>query len=456
MSSVLITAAQAVSSTSAPTPLIGTKNDTYTGLQVLGAVIAVGIIILIVLGRRYLAAREGNLNIGRSIGFAIRVWSRESPPGVTVPRGLLVGTDNRVSTSKTAAALWTVILIYFIASMALIFGSQPAKYQSLIQSISPLYLVLLGGPFAAAVLAKSIVSGSAAAGQTQKGQGTPNVAQVFSDDGGNTDLVDTQYIAFNLLVAVIVIIQFASHPGFGAPAIPGFLAALTGTSAATYVANKAVTVGNPPSISQVNPSQVRPEGQAVLYGQNFMAQGDQPTGVSVKVGNVVTQLDGGGNDPTATQVTFRLPPDAMTGTVALLTPSGLSTATTTSGAGSGSPTLTVIPDSIHVTRIDSLSATAPGTLTLFGSGFFNAVDVDWQGSALPGHAPATQGLLTPVNPPQGQAPQTFECIPADDGAVQSDTQLKLAVPAGVTSGPYRLTLRRGALSCDPNMTVTVA
>jgi hypothetical protein len=210
MSSVLITAAQAVNSTPAPTPLIGTKNETYAGLQVLGAVIAVGIITLIVLVRRYLAARQAMpqpLSIGQSIGFAIRVWSKEPAPNVTVPRGLVVGTDNRVSTSKTAAALWTIILIYFIASMALIFGSQPAKYQSLIQSISPLYLVLLGGPFAAAVLAKSIVSGSAAAGQTQKGQGTPNVAQVFSDDGGNTDLVDTQYIAFNLLVAIIVIIH---------------------------------------------------------------------------------------------------------------------------------------------------------------------------------------------------------------------------------------------------------
>ncbi len=196
MSSALSTLPHTVSIAGIPAPLIGTKNDTYAGRQILGAVIAVGIIAVIAFIRRYLAARAADQSFGESVGFAIRFWSKRADGNVQAPRGLLVGTDNRVSTSKTTAALWTVVLIYFIASMALIFGGQPDKYKSLIQSISPLYLVLLGGPFAAAVLAKSIVSGSAAAGQVQKGQGSPSVADVFSDDDGNTDLIDTQYIAF--------------------------------------------------------------------------------------------------------------------------------------------------------------------------------------------------------------------------------------------------------------------
>jgi hypothetical protein len=213
-------------------------------------------VVFIAFLRRYLAARAAGKSFAQSFGFAIQFWVK-TIDGVDPPHGLLVGTDNRVSTSKTTAALWTVVLIYFIASMALIFGRHPDKYQSLIQSISPLYLVLLGGPFAAAVLAKGIVSSSVAAGQTQKGQGTPNIGDVFSDDDGNTDLIDTQYIAFNVLVAAIVVIQFAGHPGFGAPVIPDFLAALTGTSAAAYIVNKAVTTGNPPSITELTPSRVR-------------------------------------------------------------------------------------------------------------------------------------------------------------------------------------------------------
>jgi IPT/TIG domain len=335
--------------------------------------------------------------------------------------------------------------------MALIFGGQPGKYQSLIQSISPLYLVLLGGPFAAAVLAKSIVSSSASAQQTQKGQGSPSVADVFSDDEGNTDLIDTQYFAFNGLVAIIVIIQFASHPGFGAPAIPGFLAALTGTSAAAYITNKAVTIGNPPSIAQVTPSQIRAEGQAVLSGQNFLLQGDDPTKVTVTVaGSPVTVEQK--PVPTPTQLTFRVPASAVTGTVAVLTPSELST---TAGAASGStvssPTLSIIPDSITVTRIDSLSTTKGGRLTLHGSGFFDAADVDWQGNAVDGKGPGTHGVLTPSTS-QGNP---VVCPPLGSGVNQSDTQLTLSVPDG-TSGPYRLTLERGALSCDPGMVVQVS
>jgi IPT/TIG domain len=454
MSSVLITVSQAANSAGTPAPLIGTKNDTYDGLQVLGAVIAVGIFTVIVLVRRYLAAREASLSIGRSISFAIRIWSNKAAnAAVPVPRGLLTGTDNRVSTSKTAAALWTVVLIYFIASMALIFGSQLDKYKALIQSISPLYLVLLGGPFAAAVLAKSIVSGAADAGQVQKGQGTPSVADVFSDDDGNTDLIDTQYIAFNILIAIIVIIQFAGHPGYGAPAIPDFLAALTGTSAAAYVANKAVTTGNPPSITQVNPSQVRPEGQVTVYGQNFLVQGDNPKSVRVTVAGLPAQLDT--DDPTPTQLTFRVPPNAVTGAVTVLTPSGLSTPAAVGGANN-SPTLTVIPDSIQVTRIDNLSTMPGGTLTLFGSGFFNAADVDWQGSALAGHGADAHGQLTLQNLLPNQQPQAFDCPPATGGGVQSDAQLTLSVPPNVLPGSYGVTVHRGALSCDPSMVVRVS
>lgn len=452
MSSLLIATAHAVNSAATPAPLIGTKNNTYAGLQVLGAVIAVGIITVIALARRYLAAREAGRKIGASIGFAIQIRPKKSgETAVPVPRGLLVGTDNRVSTSKTAAALWTVVLIYFIASMALIFGSQPDKYKALIQSISPLYLILLGGPFAAAVLAKSIVSNAADAGQLQKGQGSPNVADVFSDDDGNTDLVDTQYIAFNILVAAIVVVQFANHPGYGAPVIPGFLAALTGVSAATYVANKAVTTGNPPSISQVIPSQVRPEGQVTLYGQNFLAQGDNPKDVNVTVGGLLAQLDDGA---TPTQLTFRVPPAAVTGAVVVITPSGLSTAAAVAGGAGSSPTLTIIRDSIKVTSIDNPSVEAGGTFALSGSGFFNAADVDWQGSALAGSAQGATVVLTQPNPPPDQQPQSFDCSP-EVGVVQSDAHLALSVPADVPPGSYRLTLQRGALSYDPPMVVSV-
>jgi hypothetical protein len=430
--------------------LIGKKDEIFAGRQILGAAIAVGLVAFIALLRRYLAARAADLSIAQSIGFAIQFWVKKTDK-VVPPHGLLVGTDNRVSTSKTTAALWTIILIYFIASMALIFGRQQDKYRLLIQSISPLYLVLLGGPFAAAVLAKGIVSSAVANQQTQKGQGTPTLGDVFSDDDGNTDLIDTQYIAFNILVAAIVVFQFASHPGFGAPVIPNFLAALTGTSAVAYIVNKAVTTGNAPSITQLTPSRVRPEGQVLLYGQNILLQGDDPTQVRVTVGGqeATTEQD---PPPTPTSLAFRIQPNAMTGTVMVTTPSGISTPA--AGGTIGNSTLTIIPDSIQVSRIDSLSVIAGGNLALHGGGFFNAVDVDWQGSVVSDHPTAANVLLTQLNPPAPPQAGTYSCPPTN--VTQSDTQLTVSVPVDVPEGSYRLTLRRGALSYDPSLVVQIS
>jgi hypothetical protein len=136
------------------------------------------------------------------------------------------------------------------------------------------------------------------------------------------------------------------------------------------------------------------------------------------------------------------------------TPSGLSTPAAGAAGANGSPLLTVVPDSMQVTSIDSLSTGAPGTLTLHGGGFFNAADVDWQGNAANGRKPETTGRLTPLSPPAGQQAQAVVCTPSDS-VVQSDIQLTLGVPAGVQPGSYRLTLVRGALSCDPPLVVQV-
>src|ERR1019366_4921606 len=117
-----------------------------------------------------------------------------------------------------------------------------AQFQTLVGNTSPLYLIFLGGPFAAAIIAKSVVSGAVDNGDQQRSQANaPRVADVFSDDDGNTDLVDLQYVLFNLIVAGIVLAQFLHAPGFGAPVVPSFLAGLTSASAATYVAHKGLT-----------------------------------------------------------------------------------------------------------------------------------------------------------------------------------------------------------------------
>ena len=250
-------------------PVIGTPASSYVEpeLVALGIVVAAWV-VLVVLLRRYDAARTANWGPAMAIRFAIGLESRykykdagqgaKDPQVISSYHGVLVGSDNRTSTSKATAALWTLIVAYFFVTMALVLGFDYAKFQTLVGDTSPIYLIFLGGPFAAAVIAKAVVSGAVANGDQQRSQAdAPRVADVFSDDDGNTDLVDLQYVLFNLIVAGIVLAQFLHAPGFGAPTVPSFLAGLTSASAATYVANKGLTTANRPSLDRFLPAIVR-------------------------------------------------------------------------------------------------------------------------------------------------------------------------------------------------------
>jgi hypothetical protein len=279
---------------------------TYTARLWLALVITLAAFLLVALLRRFAAARNAHCSLQVAVLFALTgrgeapavapagpapaLAGTPGPPGgppagadpaasgIQAPRGLLIGGDNRTSTSKATALLWTAVLLYFLVTLTLIFATHPDRYAGLIHRISPLYLVLLGGPFAAAVLANGIVGGAVDSRTMQKSTAAkPRVADVFSDDDGNTDLVDTQYILFNLLVAATVIAQFVHAPGSGAPQIPDFLAVLTGVSAATYLANKGATVSkNLPTIDRVLPGSILATvgGSVTVLGSNFVVQGD--------------------------------------------------------------------------------------------------------------------------------------------------------------------------------------
>ena len=63
----------------------------------------------------------------------------------------------------------------------------------------PDYLVLLGGPLAALVVAKAATSAKSATGAVQKSPAADSAVslkQVVTDDNGNPDFVDTQYFLF--------------------------------------------------------------------------------------------------------------------------------------------------------------------------------------------------------------------------------------------------------------------
>ena len=87
------------------------------------------------------------------------------------------------------------------------------------------------------------------------------LADLVSNDAGETDLVDSQYAIFNLVALCYVIGVFvtaAVNAGDLAtvrlPTIPSALLGLTGVAALTYVGNKAVQQTGAPRIQSVDQS----------------------------------------------------------------------------------------------------------------------------------------------------------------------------------------------------------
>jgi len=76
------------------------------------------------------------------------------------------------------------------------------------------------------------------------------VGQLFSDDSGQPDLLDSQYFGLTLVLLVWFVSAFMSHPAAGLPVLPQTLVALSGVSAAGYAAKKAL-----PATPGITPSQ---------------------------------------------------------------------------------------------------------------------------------------------------------------------------------------------------------
>jgi hypothetical protein len=195
-------------------------------------------------------ASTGAKNVKRQIGYA----------------QVVLGADGRLSTSKAVTALWTM---YFVLALVLLttltFISSLTAKEAFGGDWNP-YFLLLGGPFAAAVASKGIVSAKVqkdpasktntdAASETAVATTTTTTADatagdLIMNDNGDTDLVDTQYVLFTAvavayfvgtLVVTTVDYLHGSRAGVGLPEIPSALLGLTSLSALTYVGNKTVT-----------------------------------------------------------------------------------------------------------------------------------------------------------------------------------------------------------------------
>jgi hypothetical protein len=189
-------------------------------------------------------------NVKRRIGFA----------------QVVLGADGRLSTSKTVTGLWTMYFVLALVLLTTLTFIAPLTAKEAFGGDWNPYFLLLGGPFAAAVAAKGIVTAKVQKDPTSKTNTTgasgtavdttettevdATAGDIIMNDHGDTDLVDTQYtlftavaIAYFVGTLVVTTIDYVhgSRADVGLPEIPSALLGLTSLSALTYVGNKTVS-----------------------------------------------------------------------------------------------------------------------------------------------------------------------------------------------------------------------
>jgi len=207
--------------------------------------------------------------------------------------GLLVGQDNRLSTSKTVATVWTYLLASALLSFVVAkwMGHGQALQNQIANGLQSQYGVLVGGPLGAAILAKGIVSSQTAAGTAAKppapSKDEPKAAQLVSNDQAETDLGDLQYVLFNVVALVFFFGEFLRAPVSGLPVLPDLLVGLTTLSAIGYVGKKTLTSGAP-TITDVQPESAGPGALVRISGAGLVENGAEPT--EIRFGSATTTV----------------------------------------------------------------------------------------------------------------------------------------------------------------------
>lgn len=195
------------------------------------------------------------------------------------------GKDGRLATSLLQVGLWTFAvssaLVYFI--FFALYSDDAAKTFKMSlggDNLPEEYLLLLGGPFAAAVVARLTVGAKVADEELQKVKGNAKLLDVVADDDEQANLVDAQFLVFNLVALTWFVGALIESPKV-LPDIPDLLVGLTSTSALAYMGAKGVA-SNRPVITSVTryfeatgsgAGATRPGNLVEIQGMNFVPAG---------------------------------------------------------------------------------------------------------------------------------------------------------------------------------------
>jgi hypothetical protein len=200
---------------------------------------------------------------------------------------LITGENGSWSTSKAGYLIWTYAFLY--AGLASII-----EYKSIDNFFGQLkaeYLVVLGIPAAAAFGAKALANradpkpagsqqgGSLAPAQSNVGTG---LAQLVTDDDGDTALHKFQYFSFNLLLVLYFLVKFMGNEIGGLPDLPDTFVGLTGVSAAAYLAQKGLSPsGSGAAIATVDPPSAHVDDPIRIFGKGLVSPSNQTVSVLI-------------------------------------------------------------------------------------------------------------------------------------------------------------------------------
>ena len=311
-----------------------------------GAILVVITGLLAVTGRkRRVAKQEVTWRDSAGVDHTIRAgWV--VPPGAIVSDGntvgerrlsafrlLYLGKDNRASTSKAVALAWTYAVAYGLLALlfAKLLGADKPWDAQEKDGLEEAYLLLLGGPYAAAVIAKytAVATDGADNKTTDPSGGGPgsDVKNLVSDDEGDTDIGDFQYVLFNLIALTYFFTQFVPNLEHGFPNLPELLVGLALTSAGGYAAKKAAVSASGPQLTSVFPEKVAVGATLEIWGRSLVHEGDKPRvsigGVAATAVDVLSSVGDGhslkATVPTLTAGEHKVKVTTSTGAPALTT-----------------------------------------------------------------------------------------------------------------------------------------
>lgn len=302
----------------------------------------------------------------------------------------IIGKDSRYSTSKATVGLWvlfvSVTLPYLLMKALALYGTNSEKVTSLFEGSWEQYAVLIGGPAAAAVLAKGITTWKVDGGQLQKPPAEDlNVKQLGTNDEGSSSMSDAQYLLFNLIALLYASAAFIADGVW--VEIPAPLLGLTSVSASLYVGAKAAT-RNAPLITAVAPAAGVAGTVVTVSGENFKPE-EAPGSPTVLLGTSTAEI--GTTDSQDSSVTFEVPADAAAGptTITLVSSARVATRPTSFTVLPLTPTITGWTGNVALTadQDNTLNGTnlAPppgGALVAKVNGFVVPSQVNADGTAV--------------------------------------------------------------------------